>query len=75
MTIIVVVLGGAVWGVVGMLVAIPALGIFKVIFDHISVLKPLGYLFGDEDIGDDSEDKSNDNFFQKTKSWALQKFN
>lgn len=71
-TILVVVLGGAIWGVVGMIIAIPALGILKVIFDHIPVLQPLGYLFGEEDIGDDEEDK--DNIFMKTKRWALNKF-
>lgn len=71
-TILVVVLGEAVWGVIGMLIAIPALGIAKVIFDHIPALKPLGYLFGQEDIGGDEE--SNDNFFTRTKQWALNKF-
>lgn len=71
-TILVVVLGEAVWGVVGMLIAIPALGIAKVIFDHIPTLKPLGYLFGNEDVGDEAENK--DNIFTKTKKWALNKF-
>lgn len=70
-TILVVVLGEAVWGVIGMLIAIPALGIAKVIFDHIPVLKPLAYLFGQEDIGDE---ESKDNFFTRTKQWALNKF-
>lgn len=69
-TIIVVVLGGAVWGVVGMIIAIPALGIVKVVFDQIPVLRPLGYLFGEEDIGDNEKD----NIFKKTKRWALNKF-
>ncbi|CAN5834745.1 hypothetical protein BH24BAC1_BH24BAC1_29370 [soil metagenome] len=36
--IIVVVLGGAVWAVVGMLIAIPALGNVKVVFDNFSEL-------------------------------------
>lgn len=71
-TIIVVVLGGAVWGVMGMLIAIPALGIVKVICDYIPVLQPLGYLFGEEDTKDKKEGK--DNIFKKTKRWALNKF-
>ncbi len=71
-TILVVVLGEAVWGVVGMLIAIPALGIIKVICDHIPVLKPLGYLLGNEDIGGKDKDKSN--IFTKTKKWATNKF-
>lgn len=71
-TILAVVLGGAVWGVAGMLIAIPALGIAKVVFDRIEVLNPLGYLLGNEDIGNDNE--SGDNFFDKTKRWAKNKF-
>lgn len=71
MVIIVVVLGGAIWGIIGMLVAIPVLGIVKVVFDHIPALQPWGYLFGEEDIGGE-EDK--DNIFKKTKRWALRKF-
>lgn len=73
-TIIVVVLGGAVWGVIGMLIAIPALGIIKIVFDHIPALSPLGYLFGEEDIGDENQEDEG-NFFDKTKKWALNKFN
>lgn len=74
-TIVVVVLGEVVWGVTGMLIAIPALGIAKVLFDHVPVLNPLGYLFGQEDIGDDDDDdQEKDNIFTKTKRWALNKF-
>ncbi|MCC9136934.1 AI-2E family transporter [Pontibacter silvestris] len=72
-TIIVVVLGGALWGIIGMLIAIPALGIVKAVFDNIPVLSALGYLFGDEDIGDDDENE--DSFFKKIKHWAMNKFN
>ena len=69
-TIIVVVLGNAVWGVVGMLIAIPALGIAKVIFDHIPALHPLGYLFGQEG----TEDSNGDDPLNKVKHWAQNKF-
>lgn len=72
-TIIVVVLGGALWGVIGMLIAIPALGIAKAAFDNIPVLSPLGYLFGQEDTGEGDQGK--DSIFDKTKRWALNKFN
>ncbi|MCF8304500.1 MAG: AI-2E family transporter [Bacteroidales bacterium] len=48
--IIAVVLGGIVWGIEGMVVAIPVTGIIKVIFDHISVMQPFGYLLGDDTI-------------------------
>ena len=58
-TIIVVVLGEAVWGIAGMLIAIPVLGILKVVFDHVSPLQPLGYLFGEEDTRDERDDDDN----------------
>lgn len=69
-TIIVVVLGNAVWGVIGMLIAIPALGIAKVIFDHVSALKPLGYMIGQEGIG---EGKEKGGMLSRMKQWALNK--
>jgi predicted PurR-regulated permease PerM len=47
-TIIVVVLGGAVWGIVGMLISIPLLGIMKVVFDTIPGLEAFGYILGNE---------------------------
>lgn len=72
-TIIVVVLGEAVWGIVGMLIAIPALGVLKVVFDNIPSLRPLGYLFGLEDISKE-DDKDKDNFFSRAKHWALKRF-
>jgi predicted PurR-regulated permease PerM len=50
--IIIVILGGAVWGVAGMILAIPITGILKVVFDVIPVLEPLGYLLGNEGVGD-----------------------
>lgn len=70
-TIIVVVLGGAVWGIIGMLVAIPLLGILKVIFDHIPALASVGYLFGGEDIGNNDDD---DGIFKKVNNWFSEKF-
>ncbi|SFA85484.1 AI-2E family transporter [Algoriphagus aquimarinus] len=54
-TIVVVVLGGSVWGVSGMILSIPLAGILKIIFDATDALKPLGYALGVEDI--DSSDK------------------
>src|SRR3989338_3902165 len=46
-SIIVVLLGAAVWGVPGMFLAIPLTAIIKVIFDHVEPLKPWGFLLGD----------------------------
>lgn len=50
--IIIVILGGAVWGVAGMILAIPITGILKVVFDAIPVMQPFGYLLGNEGVGD-----------------------
>ncbi len=47
-TIMGLVAGELVWGVAGMVVAIPVLGITKIICDHIEPLKPYGYLIGAE---------------------------
>lgn len=47
MSIIMVVAGGALWGVPGMFLAIPLTAIMKVIFDRIEPLKPIGFLLGD----------------------------
>jgi hypothetical protein len=52
----------------GMLIAIPALGMLKVVFDRIPTLQPIGYLFGGEDIGDDQP-----GFFDKLISWTKDK--
>ncbi|MGG9970884.1 AI-2E family transporter [Ferruginibacter sp. SUN002] len=46
-SIIVVIAGGALWGIPGMFLSIPLIAIVKVIFDHIESLKPWGYLLGD----------------------------
>lgn len=42
--IIVVILGNMVWGIIGMALAIPILGIINIAFNHIKELEPLGYL-------------------------------
>jgi predicted PurR-regulated permease PerM len=46
-SIIVVLIGGALWGISGMFLAIPLTAIIKVIFDRIDQLKPFGFLLGD----------------------------
>jgi predicted PurR-regulated permease PerM len=47
-SIIVVLLGGAVWGIPGMFLSIPFIGVLKIIFDRIPELKPWGKLLGAE---------------------------
>ncbi len=46
-SVVVVLVGGALWGIPGMFLSIPLTAIIKVIFDHIEPLKPWGYLLGD----------------------------
>jgi predicted PurR-regulated permease PerM len=46
-SIIVVLVGGALWGIPGMFLSIPLTAILKVICDHIEGLKPWGFLLGD----------------------------
>ena len=47
-SIVGIIVGGAVAGVSGMFLAIPLIAIMKVIFDRIDELKPWGYLMGDD---------------------------
>jgi predicted PurR-regulated permease PerM len=47
-TIVAIVGGGLLWGIPGMILFIPLLGISKIICDQIDPLKPLGFLLGDE---------------------------
>jgi predicted PurR-regulated permease PerM len=47
-SILAVLLGGALWGVAGMFLSIPFVGILKIIFDRVNGLQPWGELLGDE---------------------------
>ena len=47
-SIVVVLLGGALWGVAGMFLSIPFVAILKIIFDRLPEMKPWGKLLGDE---------------------------
>ena len=50
-TILGVLVGGALAGISGMFLSIPAIAIIKVIFDRVDDLKPWGMLLGDEITG------------------------
>lgn len=47
-SIVGVLLGGALWGVTGMFLSIPIIGVIKIIFDRIDDMKPWGGLLGIE---------------------------
>ncbi len=52
-TIIVLVLGEMIWGIPGMILSIPLLGMIKIVCDHVPALQPYGYLIGEEEKGND----------------------
>lgn len=54
-TLIIVILGGTIWGVAGMILSIPLIGIFKIICDAVPALQPIGYFLGEEDVGSKDE--------------------
>ena len=48
--IIALLLGGQLWGMAGLVLALPFIAIIKVIFDNIEGLKPYGYLLGEAEV-------------------------
>lgn len=46
-TIIALVLGQLIWGIPGIILAIPLTAIFKIVCDHVDTLKPYGFLIGE----------------------------
>lgn len=62
-TILVLVLGEMLWGIPGMVLAIPLLGIAKIIFDNIEPLRPYAYLIGGE-----RKEKKESGFVSKIKN-------
>jgi predicted PurR-regulated permease PerM len=48
-TIVAVVAGSLLWGIPGLILAIPIVGIMRVIFDNFDSLQPYGYLIGQKE--------------------------
>ncbi len=63
-TIIALVVGELMWGIPGIVLAIPLTGILKIVCDHIDVLKPYGFLIGEIETA-----KTESGFVKKIKSW------
>jgi predicted PurR-regulated permease PerM len=63
-TIIALVLGNIVWGIPGIVLAIPLTAIAKIICDHIESLKPYGFL-----IGELENNRPESGFVRKLKLW------
>lgn len=47
-SLIVVLMGGAIWGIAGMFLSIPFVAVLKIIFDRVDELRPWGKLLGDQ---------------------------
>lgn len=47
-SVLIVLLGGTIWGVAGMFLSIPFVAVLKIIFDRIDELKPWGKLLGEK---------------------------
>jgi predicted PurR-regulated permease PerM len=62
--IIILIVGQLIWGLPGMIIAIPLLGITRIVFDNIESLRPLGYL-----IGSDKKEKKSSGLIERIKSW------
>lgn len=62
-TVVIIIVGELIWGVAGMILAIPLLAIVKIIFSHINSLEPYAYLIGD------TRDKSESKTSKTIKSW------
>ncbi len=44
--LIALIIGGQLWGIAGMILFVPLIGILRVIFEEIEELRPYGYLLG-----------------------------
>lgn len=64
-TILVLILGEELWGISGMILAIPLLGITKIVFDNVESLKPYGFLIGGE------TKKKQNGFSDKIRGWFI----
>ena len=48
-TILLIIIGGTVWGIIGMFVVVPIVAMIKITFEHSKSLKPYAYLIGADD--------------------------
>jgi predicted PurR-regulated permease PerM len=47
-TIFILIAGGLLWGIAGVILFIPLLGMIKIVFDNVEGLQPFAYLIGDQ---------------------------
>lgn len=63
-TILALVLGELIWGIPGIVLAIPLTAMFKIVCDHVEALKPYGFL-----IGEIETNTTTPNFITRIKNW------
>lgn len=51
-TIMAVLMGSLLWGIAGMILFIPLLGMLKAVFDNVDSLRPYGYLIGNDHVNE-----------------------
>ncbi len=62
-TILILLIGGLIWGIAGVVLFLPLLGVAKIIFDAVPELRAYGYL-----IGDQAQEKQSSRLLKKLKS-------
>lgn len=74
-SILSIIIGGAVWGIAGMILFLPFAAMLKVVANEYEELKPIAMLIGEQNYqSDDSEDKNKKNWINKIKIWFINKF-
>tara|TARA_R110002096_G_scaffold183757_11_gene361917 strand:- start:15346 stop:16464 length:1119 start_codon:yes stop_codon:yes gene_type:complete len=59
MALLALIIGGEIWGIAGMILFVPLIGILRVLFEEIESLKPYGYLLGNRIEYNVEEEKTN----------------
>ncbi len=67
-TILSLIVGGILWGLAGIILFLPMLGVLKLIFENIQGLQPYAYLIGDQD-----DSSVHEKLWLKLKEWFSKK--
>ncbi|NJK95970.1 MAG: AI-2E family transporter [Bacteroidales bacterium] len=67
-TILILIIGGLIWGIAGVILFLPLLGMLKIFFDNVEGLYPYAYL-----IGDQNDSTPANGMWQKIKGWFSKK--
>lgn len=68
-TILALVLGELIWGIPGVVLAIPLTGMLKIIYDHVESLKPYGFLMGETELAKEPGQE----YLTRIKKWLKKK--